>query len=168
MQLGRTRHSHVAQMIAQADAWHAGRYEEAYAAGAEAYLHMGVIAGALATGIAVQQPGAFPGSADAREVALCADANLSIGWSVTTRADLAWAQLLGPAANVDAAHDASETALADALSWLSTTDVSRLNELLDSIDGTTGDPVVAVRGAGRRRPDHTVFVPALSGALPVR
>ncbi|MEO6570845.1 MAG: hypothetical protein ABIO83_04800 [Ilumatobacteraceae bacterium] len=59
---------------------------------------------------------------------------------MTARADLAWAQLLGPAANVDAAHDASETALADALSWLSTTDVSWLNEVLDSIDGATAIP----------------------------
>lgn len=76
-------HSHVDQLLEQADAWVAGEYERAFSLSTEAHRHMDVIAGALATGISVQQSAAFPGEIDTAEATACAalqlDASLLLG-----------------------------------------------------------------------------------------
>lgn len=84
-------HSHVEQLLDQAEAWNDGDHALAFELGTEAFDHMDGIALALADAIARQSPEAFPGSLDDEGHAACAAARLDLTHRVTTEADLALA-----------------------------------------------------------------------------
>ena len=96
-------HGHVGQLLDQSDAWAAGDVAEAFALGRVAHDHMDVIALALATGIARQQPDAFPGDPAAPEAAACAEAQLLGSALVSARRDVADATAAGDTAALDVA-----------------------------------------------------------------
>lgn len=96
-------HGHVGQLLEQVDAWSDDDAAEAYALGRVAHDHMDVIALALATGIARQQPDAFPGDPGSASSAACAEAQLLGSALVSAHRDAADASASGDAAAVDAA-----------------------------------------------------------------
>jgi hypothetical protein len=94
-------HGHVGQLLDQVEAWASGDAAEAYALARVAHDHMDVIASALATGIARQQPDAFPGDPASSSAAACAEAQLLGSALVSAHRDVADATASGDA--VDAA-----------------------------------------------------------------
>lgn len=107
-------HGHVGQLLDQSDAWAVGDAAEAYAMGRVAHDHMDVIALALATGIARQQPDAFPGDPAAPDAAACAEAQLLGSALVSAHRDVADASASVDAAAVDAAVAALDTVESEA------------------------------------------------------
>lgn len=84
-------HSHVEQLLDQADAWHRGDYATAHRLGTEAFLHMDDIARGLAGAISAQSPEAFPGSIDSNEHEACAEAQLAVLLVLAAASDVALA-----------------------------------------------------------------------------
>lgn len=105
-------HSHVDQLLTQADAWAAGDHAEAYRLAGVAHRHMDDIAVALATGIAVQQPEAFPGPVGDEAATVCARAQLDDSQLLAARVDVAAAAF----GDSDEARAAAERALDAVLS----------------------------------------------------
>ncbi|MEZ5244920.1 MAG: hypothetical protein R2707_07480 [Acidimicrobiales bacterium] len=105
-------HGHITQLLEQADAWATGDFERSYSLSADAHRHMDVIAGALATGIALQQPDAFPGAVDDPIAVRCAARQLDGSRLLAARLDLRTAELTpSPEATTAArAADAAEEA----------------------------------------------------------
>ena len=88
-------HSHVGQLLEQADAWEAGEYDAATTTGRAAFAHMDTIAGALAEAMAAQQPDRFPGAVDDPAQATCVAARLAVGDLIVTGADVEIADRAG-------------------------------------------------------------------------
>ncbi len=103
-------HSHVQQLLDQADAWSAGRYDEAYALQLEAHDHADVIAAALATGFAGQNPEVFPGSVSSPENDRCAIAQLRASSALSFEAAAVLAERSGTADRRRAAEAAADQA----------------------------------------------------------
>ncbi len=97
-------HSHVAQLLEQADAWADGDYPLAMKLGVEAHQHMDAIANALATGIALQQPRVFTGD-PAHPIAIsCAAKQLDGSTLISLLGSLAEAERTNDSAAVTAAE----------------------------------------------------------------
>lgn len=102
-------HSHVGQLLEQADAWEAREYDVAMGTARAAFAHMDAIAGALAGAIAAQQPDRFPGEIDDPARAICVAARLAVGDLIVTGADVEIADRDGDSA----AHTATLGALSE-------------------------------------------------------
>lgn len=94
-------HSHVDQMLTQAEAWAAGDIERSLIVAAEGFDHAAAIAAALAASIATQQPDSFPG--DLADAAECVRAHLAARQVVTASAELVAAERSGDDARIAAA-----------------------------------------------------------------
>ncbi len=81
-------HSHVTQLLEQAEAWTDRDYARAFELSEEAHRHMDVIALALATGISIQQPEAFPGDPSTEAAQTCAARQLQLSVALAARDDL--------------------------------------------------------------------------------
>jgi hypothetical protein len=110
-------HGHVGQLLDQSDAWADGDAAEAYALGRVAHDHMDVIALALATGIARQQPDAFPGDPASPVATACARAQLFGSALVSARRDVADATVAADAEALAAAAAALDALVAEAASF---------------------------------------------------
>lgn len=97
-------HSHVDQMLDQADAWARGDRAQALDLAADAFDHTALIASALAASIASQHPIAFPGSLG-DDTAPCVARHLAARAAVVAAADIALAGQLADAEYLDAAND---------------------------------------------------------------
>ncbi|MEZ5378385.1 MAG: hypothetical protein R2733_17920 [Acidimicrobiales bacterium] len=104
-------HSHVTQLLDQADAWASGRYDRAFAIGLEAHDHGGLIATALASGFASQNPELFPGDVVSEANDRCATAQLRSSFALFAAADAMLADASGDVDRTVAAESAAASAL---------------------------------------------------------
>ncbi len=141
-------HSHVEQLLDQAEAWAAGRFDDAYAVQVEAHDHADVIAAALATGFASQSPELFPGAVSTPANDQCATAQLRASAALYLEAAAVLAERSGQADRLSFADAAAADAVAAAADVVLT-------------DGALDEVLVAFRADVARSGDGDYFgVPA--------
>jgi hypothetical protein len=130
-------HSHVQHLLGQADAWADDDYALAFDRAEEANRHMDVIAAALASGISIQQPAAFPGSVNGADAEVCAGQQLEASLLVSAR--------LASETATPEVKPVAEAALASL-----TTDLdSAIVALVDDLMNRTSSPPAQEAGARR-------------------
>ncbi len=107
-------HSHVQQLLDQADAWAEGRYDDAYAIQLEAHDHADVIAAALATGFSIQNPELLPGEVSTPANDQCAAAQLRASAALYFEAEALIVEKAGRSDRSAAADAAASSAVAAA------------------------------------------------------
>ncbi len=148
-------HSHVDQLLLQADLWDRADHEAAIEVADEAFRHMDTIAAALAGAIAAQQPAVFPGDVDDPGRAICSAARLDVAAWIVARADVSAARRLGPGGYLDAAVSALEVAETAGAAWLEPAERESLDVAFSDFEDDDDPTTVRSRVLGEVLPAVT-------------
>lgn len=130
----RELHSHVTQLLSQADLWQRGDYEAAIAVADDAFRHMDAIAVMLSGAIAAQQAEAFPGDVDDPDRSSCVSARLDVASWIVASADVSTAERLGRDDYLAAAIAALEDAETKAVDRIEPAESQELRSALPAFD----------------------------------
>ena len=151
-------HSHVQHLLGQADAWADDDYALGFERALEANRHMDVIAAALASGISIQQPAAFPGSVNDEDAEVCARQQLETSLLVSAR-------LAGEIASADV-EPIAEAALASLITDLDSATVALVDDLMNRPSSPPAQEAGARRVAlGQAAIDEVGSLPGCGGLL---